>query len=122
MAQQVSIAARISVRAEAWSPFGSSAVSGADGDVRCEAPAEASALFLHAARQQARARANETRHARPDTMARRQFHLSWFLSQGYGPKTWRGNWPGSDPARRMPPHLFLHLAPGLEPAPFHYLI
>src|SRR5260370_5150068 len=104
------IAARISVRAEALSPFGSSAVSGADGDVRCEAPAEASALFLHAVRQQARARANETRHERPDTMARRQFHLSWFLSQGYGPKTWRGKWPGTYVARWMRPALVLHRA------------
>jgi hypothetical protein len=26
---------------------------------------------------------------------KRQFHLAWFLSQGYGPKTWRSAWPGS---------------------------
>lgn len=25
-------------------------------------------------------------------MANRQFHLAWFLSQGYGPKTWRSDW------------------------------
>src|SRR5260370_26369984 len=113
------IAARISVRAEALSPFGSSAVSGADGDVRCEAPAEASALFLHAVRQQARARANQTRHERPDTMARRQFHLSWFLSQGYGPKTWRRNLPVRDVARWMMPDPFPYLAPRLRPPPYH---
>ena len=29
-------------------------------------------------------------------MPKRQFHLAWFLSQGYGPKSWRGDWPGSD--------------------------
>ena len=89
---------------------------------------EASALFLHAAGQPARPRANETRHDgdptrwRPDMMARRQFHLSWFLSQGYGPKTWRGNWPGSDVARWMMPDLFLDLARGLERACFDYVI
>ena len=55
-------------------------------------------------------------------MARRQFHLSWFLSQGYGPKTWRGNWPGSDIARWMMPDLFLDLARGLERACFDYVI
>ena len=55
-------------------------------------------------------------------MAKRQFHLSWFLSQGYGPKTWRGNWPGSDVARWMMPDLFLDLARGLERACFDYLI
>ena len=57
-------------------------------------------------------------------MAKRQFHLSWFLSQGYGPKSWRGNWPGSasDMARWMMPDLFLDLARGLERACFDYLI
>ena len=55
-------------------------------------------------------------------MAQRQFHLSWFLSQGYGPKGWRGNWPGSDVARWMMPDLFLDLARGLERACFDYLI
>ena len=55
-------------------------------------------------------------------MAKRQFHLSWFLSQGYGPKTWRGNWPGSDVARWMMPDLFLDLARGLERACFDYVI
>jgi long-chain alkane monooxygenase len=57
-------------------------------------------------------------------MSKRQFHLSWFLSQGYGPKTWRGNWPGpsSDVARWMMPDLFLDLARGLERACFDYVI
>ena len=49
-------------------------------------------------------------------MAKRQFHLSWFLSQGYGPKTWRGDWPGSDVSRWMMPDLFLDLARGMERA------
>jgi FMN-dependent oxidoreductase (nitrilotriacetate monooxygenase family) len=55
-------------------------------------------------------------------MARQQFHLAWFLSQGYGPKTWRGQWPGSDVARWMMPDLFLDLARGMERACFDYLI
>ena len=55
-------------------------------------------------------------------MAQRQFHLAWFLSQGYGPKGWRGDWPGSDVARWMMPDLFLDLARGLERACFDYLI
>ena len=57
-------------------------------------------------------------------MAKRQFHLAWFLSQGYGPKSWRGNWPGSgsDVARWMMPDLFIDLARGLERCCFDYLI
>ena len=55
-------------------------------------------------------------------MGRRPFHLSWFLSQGYGPKTWRGTWPGSDVARWMMPDLFLDLARAMERACFDYLI
>ena len=55
-------------------------------------------------------------------MAKRQFHLAWFLSQGYGPKTWRGNFPGSDVARWMMPDLFVDLARGLERACFDYII
>ena len=35
-------------------------------------------------------------------MPSRPFHLAWFLSQGYGPKTWRSDYPGSDVARWMP--------------------
>src|SRR5258708_1364616 len=60
--------------------------------------------------------------ARSATMAKRQFHLAWFLSQGYGPKTWRQHWPGSDVARWMMPDLFLDLARGLERACFDYVI
>jgi FMN-dependent oxidoreductase (nitrilotriacetate monooxygenase family) len=57
-------------------------------------------------------------------MAKHPFHLSWFLSQGYGPKLWRGDWPGSasDAARWMMPDLFLDLARGMERACFDYLI
>ncbi len=55
-------------------------------------------------------------------MAKRQFHLSWFLSQGFGPKGWRGNWPGSDINRWMMPDLFLDLVRGMERACFDYLI
>ena len=53
---------------------------------------------------------------------KKPFHLSWFLSQGYGPKGWRGNWPGSDIHRWMMPDLFLDLARGMERACFDYLI
>ena len=55
-------------------------------------------------------------------MARPHFHLAWFLSQGYGPKTWRGDWPGSDVRRWMMPDLFVDLARGMERACFDYLI
>ena len=55
-------------------------------------------------------------------MAKRQFHLSWFLSQGYGPKSWRGNWPGSDMDQWMMPDLFVDLARGMERACFDYMI
>jgi len=55
-------------------------------------------------------------------MAKRQFHLSWFLSQGYGPKGWRGDWAGSDIHRWMMPDLFIDLARGMERACFDYLI
>ncbi len=55
-------------------------------------------------------------------MAKRRFHLSWFLSQGYGPKGWRGLWPGSDVANWMMPDLFLDLVRGMERACFDYLI
>ena len=55
-------------------------------------------------------------------MAKNPFHLSWFLSQGYGPKTWRNLWPGSDIGRWMMPDLFLDLARGLDRACFDYVI
>ncbi len=55
-------------------------------------------------------------------MAQKPFHMSWFLSQGYGPKGWRGNWPGSDLNRWMMPDLFLDLVRGMERACFDYII
>ena len=57
-------------------------------------------------------------------MAKDRFHLAWFLSQGYGPKTWRSAWPGSDSDLRrwMMPDLFIDLAKGLERACMDYLI
>lgn len=55
-------------------------------------------------------------------MASRPFHLAWFLSQGYGPKAWRGEWSGADVARWMMPDLFIDLAKGMERACFDYLI
>ena len=52
------------------------------------------------------------------------FHLAWFLSQGYGPKTWRSQWPGSssDLQRWMMPDLFIDLAKGLDRCCFDYMI
>jgi FMN-dependent oxidoreductase (nitrilotriacetate monooxygenase family) len=55
-------------------------------------------------------------------MAKQQFHLAWFLSQGFGPKNWRGMWPGSDVARWMTPDLFVDLARAMERACFDYMI
>ena len=55
-------------------------------------------------------------------MAKHPFHLAWFLSQGYGPKSWRGDWPGSDIARWMMPDLFIDLAKGMERACMDYMI
>ena len=55
-------------------------------------------------------------------MAKQQFHLAWFLSQGFGPKGWRGMWPGSDVARWMTPDLFVDLARAMERACFDYMI
>jgi FMN-dependent oxidoreductase (nitrilotriacetate monooxygenase family) len=55
-------------------------------------------------------------------MAARPFHLAWFLSQGYGPKSWRSQWPGSDLARWMMPDIFIDLAKGLDRCCFDYLI
>src|SRR6267154_3759938 len=53
---------------------------------------------------------------------KRPFHLAWFLSQGYGPKSWRGDWPGSDMSRWMMPDLFVDLAKGMDRACFDYMI
>jgi long-chain alkane monooxygenase len=55
-------------------------------------------------------------------MAKPHFHLAWFLSQGFGPKGWRGNWSGSDVARWMMPDLFVDLARGMDRACFDYMI
>ncbi|HVY15549.1 MAG TPA: NtaA/DmoA family FMN-dependent monooxygenase [Rhodopila sp.] len=55
-------------------------------------------------------------------MAKRLFHLSWFLSQGYGPKGWRGDWAGSDIDRWMMPDLFVDLARAMDRACFDYVI
>jgi FMN-dependent oxidoreductase (nitrilotriacetate monooxygenase family) len=55
-------------------------------------------------------------------MAHRPFHLAWFLSQGYGPKSWRSTYPGSDVARWMMPDLFVDLAQAMERACFDYMI
>ncbi|MDP1964665.1 MAG: NtaA/DmoA family FMN-dependent monooxygenase [Reyranella sp.] len=50
------------------------------------------------------------------------FHLAWFLSQGYGPKSWRSQWPGSDLGRWMMPDIFVDLARGMERACMDYMI
>jgi FMN-dependent oxidoreductase (nitrilotriacetate monooxygenase family) len=50
------------------------------------------------------------------------FHLAWFLSQGYGPKSWRSQWPGSDLGRWMMPDIFIDLARGMERACMDYMI
>jgi len=50
------------------------------------------------------------------------FHLAWFLSQGYGPKSWRSDFPGADLSRWMMPDLFVDLAQGMERACFDYMI
>ncbi len=57
-------------------------------------------------------------------MAKDHFHLAWFLSQGYGPKSWRSQWPGSDSdmKRWMMPDLFIDLAKGMERACMDYMI
>ena len=53
---------------------------------------------------------------------KRPFHLAWFLSQGFGPKSWRTDWPGSDIRRWMMPDLFVELARAMERACFDYMI
>ena len=55
-------------------------------------------------------------------MAKNPFHLAWFLSQGYGPKSWRSAWPGADVGRWMMPDLFIDLAKGMERACMDYMI
>lgn len=55
-------------------------------------------------------------------MAKHPFHLAWFLSQGFGPKSWRSTWPGADVGRWMMPDLFIDLARGMERACMDYMI
>ncbi len=57
-------------------------------------------------------------------MPSKPFHLAWFLSQGFGPKLWRTDWPGTvaDNKRWMMPDVFQDLARGLERACFDYVI
>lgn len=50
------------------------------------------------------------------------FHLAWFLSQGYGPKSWRSDYPGSDVSRWMMPDIFVDLAQAMDRACFDYMI
>jgi alkanesulfonate monooxygenase SsuD/methylene tetrahydromethanopterin reductase-like flavin-dependent oxidoreductase (luciferase family) len=55
---------------------------------------------------------------------KKPFHLAWFLSQGYGPKSWRSEFPGShsDLNRWMMPDIFIDLAKGMDRACFDYMI
>jgi long-chain alkane monooxygenase len=55
-------------------------------------------------------------------MSKSHFHLAWFLSQGYGPKSWLSTWPGSDLNRWMMPDIFIDLAKGLDRCCFDYMI
>lgn len=55
-------------------------------------------------------------------MARTMFHLGWFLSRGYGPKSWRHPWGGPQPERWTKPDLFVDLARAMERASFDYLM
>src|SRR5476651_1932884 len=57
-------------------------------------------------------------------MSNRPFHLAWFLSQGYGPKAWCSQSPGTetDKHRWMMPDMFVDLAKGLERGCFDYMI
>src|SRR6201996_5358662 len=53
---------------------------------------------------------------------KKRFHSAWFRSKGYGPKSWRSDFPGTDIARWMMPDLFADLAKGMERACFDYMI
>jgi FMN-dependent oxidoreductase (nitrilotriacetate monooxygenase family) len=55
-------------------------------------------------------------------MAKRQFHLAWFLSRGFSPKAWRLPWAGDTAANWLKPDLFVDLARSMERACFDYLI
>ncbi len=55
-------------------------------------------------------------------MARKPFHLAWFISKGYGPKAWRTPWGGPNPESWVKPDLFVTLARELERAAFDYVM
>jgi hypothetical protein len=55
-------------------------------------------------------------------MARKPFHLGWFISKGYGPKAWRMPWGGPNPEQWVKPDLFIHLAQQLERACWDYVM
>jgi FMN-dependent oxidoreductase (nitrilotriacetate monooxygenase family) len=55
-------------------------------------------------------------------MAKRPFHLAWFISKGFGPKGWRQSWGGPDPHNWVKPDLLVHLAKELERAAFDYVM
>jgi FMN-dependent oxidoreductase (nitrilotriacetate monooxygenase family) len=56
------------------------------------------------------------------TMAKRPFHLAWFISKGYGPKAWRLPWGGPNLSSWVKPDLLVHLAQALERAAFDYVM
>jgi hypothetical protein len=51
-------------------------------------------------------------------LAKRPFHLAWFISKGYGPKAWRLPWRGPNPSSWIKPDLLVALAQALERAAF----
>jgi FMN-dependent oxidoreductase (nitrilotriacetate monooxygenase family) len=55
-------------------------------------------------------------------MARKPFHLAWFISRGYGPKAWRLPWGGPNPEQWVKPDLLVDLARALERAGFDYVM
>lgn len=55
-------------------------------------------------------------------MSRKPFHLAWFISKGYGPKGWRHQWGGPNPASWVKPNLLVSLAQSLERAAFDYVM
>ena len=54
-------------------------------------------------------------------MAKRPFHLAWFISKGYGPKGWRQPWGGTIGPKWVKPDLLVSLAQALERAAFDYV-
>jgi FMN-dependent oxidoreductase (nitrilotriacetate monooxygenase family) len=55
-------------------------------------------------------------------MAQKPFHMGWFVMKGYGPKGWRNQWGGPNPAGWVKPDLLVHLAKELERAAFDYVM